>query len=448
MHCKKPLSVAIACVLFMLSGCDRSSESGNYRLNISPSLGMVKNATVRVYADDGRTLVGKGTTGSNGVAGMYIGGYKGPLVISIQGDNDATYFDENLGYEVTFPTGYSMRVLANNSYGNYGVSPLTELAYRIAVDEQLFPLSVYEVNTLNERVRAALAPELDSITRPMTIVDEVLLASLAALPQEERLVDTMGNRYALRLAALADLGVGQERPALAVMSALGSDILDDLDDNDDMVIDELDNIKAGKIDSLDKYGNALATPYNPVTIIDDLNTALNARAGQYAAPDLINAVANYNISLTGGTVMVDLAIADDGTNFTGCVNNGALLVDNDLYPKAVAGRVQNMRFQMVDASAPFGQNQVELFTFCANGQLRLTNSYYPVSNTFEIDIIEEELVDPLDPLSPLTIKSAIYTWRQNSNGMVYELMVLDRILYEVNIYGEKGLLYYGRFVPY
>lgn len=405
MHCKKPLSAAIACVLFMLSGCDRTTESGNYRLQLSPSLGMIKNANVRVYDADGRTLMGKGTTGTVGSLGMYPGPARGPVVVSILGDADATYYDEYLLSDVSFPTGQSMHALLASPYGNYGVSPLTELAYRIAVDQGLFPLTANEVNILNERVRAAFAPELSSLVEPMTIIDSTALLDFLVNP----MADTMANRYAVRLAALSILGSAESRPALTVMNALSNDILD------------------GVIDGLDKNSNPLTIPYDPNTIVADMTANLNTVAGMYASPALASAVSGYApMSLT-----IDLANIDDGSNFSGCVDDAVSTL-----PPGIIGETINMYFEAIDSASPFASGEATSFTFCKNGQLRIGSDYYVVSNTFAT------LIDPLDPVP------VVYTWEQNRNGLVYEVVALDNVIYEVNLYGEKGALYFGRFLPY
>jgi len=72
------------------------------------------------------------------------------------------------------------------------------------------------------------------------------------------------------------------------------------------------------------------------------------------------------------------------------------------------------------------------FTFCAGGQLRLTNSYYVVADAYvetPVDLIETR-----------------YSWTMASNGIVYELVTMNNDFFELNVYGSNGAVYYGRFV--
>lgn len=440
MHCKKLVSVAIAGVLLLDAGCDKSVDSKNYRLTVYPSLGMMKYAKVRIYAADGRTLLRKGNTGVNGIVGVAVGPVRGPVVIAVQGHRDvvydyllgsiegAWYFDENVGEFVSFPAGSVMRAVVPSAYGEYAVTPLTELAYRIAVDQQLFPLTTGEVNTLNGRVRDALAPELDSIIAPPTIIadkatvtglDESLpkdrFAWLDALdPEFSPLEDTQANRYALRLAAMAKVGNG----ALSTMYALNADILDEatgVDINGDMV-DDRDG--TGIINNYDINGVDLGAPYDPVTLVGDMNTALASFVDTFAVAGFPVAA---DISLN-----LDLSNIDDGSNFTGCGPG-----DSDL-PDDVKGVSLNMTFEQGNVVSPYDNEEVLRVSFCSNGQLRLDSDYYVVADSFTATAIDAIETD--------------YTWVQSANNMVYEMVTMDGLLFEVNVYGDNGSIYYGRFV--
>jgi hypothetical protein len=405
MHCKKLLPIVIISALLLI-GCDRSTGSSNNRVTVQPSLGLIQNAKVRIYAADGKTLLEKGTTGITGISSMSLPTARGPLVIAVYGDTGAVYFDESLGGYISLLPTPVMHAIVPSPLGKYAVTPLTELAYRVAVDQKLFPLTASEVNILNERIRAALAPELNNILTPPTLFSTTTTTG--------SLDDNQADRYALRLAAMAELGSGQGRPAVSVMNALGSDILDG--DDDDI----------GVIDDLDKNGDALTTPYDPVTLVADINTHLDNFASLYGTAELQAAVANpteySDISLT-----LDFTNIDDGSNFSGCGSG-----DNPSIPSDFKGRSINLEFERSDAASPYIDEEVVRFTFCTNGQLRLTTNYYVVSSEPTITVIDATMTT--------------YTWRQNGNGMLYEVVAMDDMLFEVNVYADNGALYFGRFV--
>ena len=414
MHCKKILSFALAGSLVFMAGCDRTVESGTYRLNVYPSLGKIQDAKVWIYAANNKTRIAKGVTGTTGHIGVFPGGGVGPAVVRVFSSTDVNsqYFDESLGGYISMPSGQGMHALVPSKYGNYAVTPLTELAYQIAINLDLFPLTAREVNALNERVRAMFAPELKSILSPPTI-----LGALPDCPDPEAgtcLQDTQADRYALRLMALARLGDGQTRPMLSVMNALREDILDSDGDN------------IGVIDSLDRNGDSMTTPYDTTTLIDDMNSWLSSLAATYGSSELQAAVASDSeypdISLT-----INMNNIDDGSNFTGCGAGDSAL------PDSVKGKTITMTFDQSDVAAPYDDNSRLSFTFCSNGQLRLRADYTVVDNNFETDVVDSIQTD--------------YIWRQVSTGLVYELVTMNDSLFEVNVYGNYGSDYYGRFAP-
>lgn len=408
MHCKKLITVVAVSLLFV-SGCDRTVEHPNHRLNIFPSLGLIQEAKVRVYAADGQTLLAKGTTGQTGQAGLYAGGGKGPAVIELRAEAGTVYYDEALNAFVSLPAGTTMHALVSAPVGSFAVTPLTELAYRIAVDQHLFPLSSAEVNTLNERVRLSFAPELDDITVPPTLVS-------APVPSYS-LTDTQANRYAVRLMALAQLGAAQSLPAASVMNALNVDILD------------------GTIDALDKNNQAITTPYNgnsadPDYIAPALTDILSSIAQPTlpAEPVVDAAFAATIMAYTPppSPLVIDLTNIDDGSNFTGCVAGGSTL------PTSLQDLTTNLTFEQSDQTSPYANGETLRFTFCANGQLRLANNYYVVANNYV-----EQVIDAIE---------IRYSWTMSGNNMVYETVVMNTDLFEVNVYDSNGV-YYGRFIP-
>lgn len=255
--------VTAFCLTSLLAGCwlegeddDGSGDEAppSNSASSSPSLGLVTNATVNFYRSDGITLLGSADTGSSGEVTIDAGGYSGPVVVEVLGDDvDAMYFDESLGTTRPFPEGQAFHALAP-SPSTLGVTPLTELAYQAAVRQGLFPISAAAVNELNEIVRASLAPSLASI---------LTVPALLGDPAVTRLEGNQSGAYALILAALAELGAGHASgaPALAAMNALVADLAD------------------GQIDG-DNNGTPIGAPYN--NFLSEMEANLNSMASTYS----------------------------------------------------------------------------------------------------------------------------------------------------------------------
>ena len=163
---------------------------------VSPSLGLVRNAQVKIFQADGTTLLGEGTSSNNGVVDVSYVNYTGPVVIEILGGGTAAYFDESLQAFTALPAGERIRAMAVLPDVNIAVTPLTNLAYEIAKARGVSPLTADDVNDINEQVRAAIAPGINSILA----IPELVSAATADV-----LDNTDAGRHALILAALADL---------------------------------------------------------------------------------------------------------------------------------------------------------------------------------------------------------------------------------------------------
>ena len=207
----------------LLAGCHKdddpsNADDANPSVRVTPSLGVVLNAPVRVLAADGQTVLTSGDTGSRGTVTLTLDPTTGPVVLEVRGDADASYFDEAAGTEVPFPDGERLRALVPVAEGEIAITLLTDLAYREAERQDAFPLSTEQVNQLNEAVRASLAPGLQSIVSVPTRFD--------GNTTRGDLDDDEPGRYAAVLAALAELAAGRNAPALAVTQALREDATD------------------------------------------------------------------------------------------------------------------------------------------------------------------------------------------------------------------------------
>lgn len=239
--------------LTALSGCSNDDDATrSSSTTATASLGLVQNATVNFYRADGSTLIGSGDTGASGSVTVPATGYTGPVIIEVLGDADASYFDESAGSAIAFGAGQKLRAVVAAPGGAVAVTPLTELAYQAAAHAGQIPISATQANAANEAVRAALAPGLSSILSVPTPFD----ASTAS----GSLTDTEAGRYALILAALAELASGDASPALTVLQALVADLVD------------------GQIDG-QANGSSVSAPYS--NFISDMETALNSMASSY-----------------------------------------------------------------------------------------------------------------------------------------------------------------------
>ncbi|MBQ0759958.1 MAG: hypothetical protein KBT72_09905, partial [Zhongshania sp.] len=92
---------------------------------VTPSLGLVRNAQVKIFQADGTTLLGEGASSNSGVVDVSYVNYTGPVVIEILGGGTAAYFDESLQAFTALPAGERIRAMAVLPDVNIAVTPLT-----------------------------------------------------------------------------------------------------------------------------------------------------------------------------------------------------------------------------------------------------------------------------------------------------------------------------------
>lgn len=291
-----------------------------------PSLGMVRRAAMTLHQADGTTLLGGGTTGTDGRVSIYHTGlYSGPVIVTVNGGDQAEYFDEASGTWTALAQGENLHALSPVATGTVAVTPLTEIAYRMALASNLFgngaSISAAAIDALNERVRNALAPELSDILTPPTLLDHKPGSGAGALGTG------MADRYALRLAAMAQLAADQGSNIVQLMAALATDIVDD-----------------GQIN---RSGAASGAPYGP-TFTTQLFAALGQSAGFYAGnalQQLLNAIDTPfddvspsvpfdDINNNGGTALIasgDGAALAGGRGVTGTVDGTTYTFTNPSY---------------------------------------------------------------------------------------------------------------------
>lgn len=238
------------------SGDDDGSASSS--VTVTPSLGKVENATVTLYAENGTTVLGTAELGSEGSVTFEVD-HDAAAVVEVSGDEDAMYYDEASQTMVSFNSEQSIRAIIPDVEGSVAVTALTEVAYQQAQTQESFPLTASTVNSINASVQAALAPQLNSILSVPT--------EFNSSTTTESLADTEAGRYALYLAALAELGSGDDsgQPALAVSVALAADLED------------------GELDGQSASGS-ISTPW--ADFIAELNAAIETYAEAYASVEL------------------------------------------------------------------------------------------------------------------------------------------------------------------
>ena len=274
---------------FDFGGGDDGSGGAARSLSATPSLGQIRNAAVRFYRADGVTLIASGDTGDSGRVTINPGNYRGPVIVEVIGDDvDASYFDEASGSLVAFGAGNSLRALLPGASGAIGVTPLTDIAYRAAVAQNLLPVSATVVNQLNTIVREALAPGLSSI---LSVPSDFNAATTSG-----SLNDDEAGRYALVLAALAQLSNGNASPALATLSALVADLVD------------------GVIDGQNNGTTVTGATYGS-NFINAMTAALNGVAASFGSSALqANAAAQAPASTTVDTSSVNNGGGEPGGN--------------------------------------------------------------------------------------------------------------------------------------
>ncbi len=287
-----------------------------------PSLGLIQQAEVVFYQADGTTVLGRRFTGADGTIRLnYSSTYEGPVVIKVLGGVNARYFDESLGHFQPFGPGQEMHAIVPSAKGTFAVTPLTEVAYQAAAQNGLLGggqrISVEATNELNHRVRSALAPEIDDITTPPTLVTTGTTG----------LGDTPADRYAMRLAAYAELAQKNGTDLITLSQKMAADLADD--------------------EELNRSGSAADAPYG-ADFADELYGHLQTMATTYAGSelrariqdpnelfdDVTNHIKTGDVTNSGGTALVPdgngMAL-DGGNGITATLDGTAITYRNASY---------------------------------------------------------------------------------------------------------------------
>ncbi|KZN53887.1 hypothetical protein N474_18765 [Pseudoalteromonas luteoviolacea CPMOR-2] len=267
MNINKPLQfLVLGLSLMSLPGCldndddDPAPIEQNTQITVTPSLGLIKNADIQVLTlSDNQPVSGAtGSTGDSGSATITIpAGSTGPFIVEVMPTSESEYFDEAKGTFLPLPTDTKLRAVLSALQSQVGVTTLTEIAANSIVSANVTDAS--SVNAVNEQIRKALAPALQSILQAPQLISENAAGSVN---------NDQGGIYAVTLAALANLGSTQDNPALAILNSLKADFLDN----------QLD----GKVGD-----KAFQNPiYNADSFISDLSTQITTYANSFGVSDL------------------------------------------------------------------------------------------------------------------------------------------------------------------
>jgi len=257
-------------------------------ITVTPSLGRITGADVLVTQADGTPIAGAtGSLTEDGTVSItHDGTYTGPILVTVTGNDGATYFDESAGTNLPMGADVSIRAFAPSPLEDVGVTILTELAAQI-VDKLEGAISAADVEAINNSVRASLAPDIPDLLTPPTIVSEDNIST-------QSLANDAGGVYALRLAALATLAAGEAAPALAILNQLASDLAD------------------GVIDGNGADGALASLSYTASDFANLFSNALELAASSLADTDLM-------------AVARDLAVAIDDNLLQAVLDAGVVL---------------------------------------------------------------------------------------------------------------------------
>lgn len=345
------------------------------QVTVTPSLGKILNAKVTLKnAKTGATL-GTGNTGNTGIATFNATQTSDPVIAEVQGQAGSKYFDESKKAELDFAATQTLRVVLPTITNNIGVSTLTEVAYQAAVKKAGSASAITsEIATAtNEAIRKALAPELASITTAATLVGSTADLSILA--------NTEAGKYALKLAALAELAKTQTAPALAILNQLAADITTD---------DKLDGIAAGK---------EITFTYNNSNLVSQITTNINGiittanLSGVGFNVNAFNPVVGaitINVGGTGGgtgsgqACLANVNYTVTGVPVIGTVNGTHKICYNNFPTNAICGAAnQQLQGLVSAANIPTGtgvgsvsyQYSYTAVSSCANSGANVTVNY-------------------------------------------------------------------------
>lgn len=369
-----------------------SNGSDTRTLIVSPSLGLIVGASVTATTTDGEALTETPVvTGDEGTASLAIpADHDAPLIVIVQGAAGATYFDEALGTTVPFPADARLRAFLSGPRDAVGVHALTEFAAAL-IEGNGGAVTAALIDDANERIRAALAADVDDLLTPPLIVG----ADLAPGSLE----DTPGARIAARLAALAELAPTDASPALTVARQLARDLAD------------------GVIDGSGSDGAIAELAYAVASFAAEVAERVAAFANTFGNTALQQTLADARPNLTPG--LPPISSGGSGGDVDGSDDVGPL---GDTEPAAVAAAlVGSYRLEYAQSAmgGPFEDAEIVTAVIGTGGAL---------------EIAGKTLVDPFYRLFSGAPNTAEIIWFDPVDSIEYALTDNDTAIFnEINV---------------
>ncbi|MFO1391933.1 MAG: IPT/TIG domain-containing protein [Agitococcus sp.] len=192
-------------------------------LTITPSLGKILNAKVKLKNAANNAPLGETTTGTTGTATFNVPATVNTVIAEVIGGGSATYFDEAKNAMVPMPASTVIRAATSlvNTNSEIGVTALTEAMVKRAETLAGSGSIVPQLNAAKAAVEAAFGIT-DILKAPTLVGSQADIANLGSTP---------AGQYALRLASLAkisaqNLGSGEATPAAKMAQAIAQDLAD------------------------------------------------------------------------------------------------------------------------------------------------------------------------------------------------------------------------------
>jgi hypothetical protein len=162
---------------------------------VTPSLGQFSLGTVVKLTKRDGTVLSTGTIGANGsVTLAYLQSYTDPIVVTVEGAADVTYFDEGTSNNESFPAGSKLRAVLPAPQAQAGVSALTDAAVaNLEAAGGLAQATADTVKQSNNKIAAVFG------------LTDILLAPTPVNKDTGAKLDhtSLNDQYALVLAAFA-----------------------------------------------------------------------------------------------------------------------------------------------------------------------------------------------------------------------------------------------------
>lgn len=192
-------------------------------LTVTPSLGKILNAKVKLKNAANNAPLGEATTGTTGKATFNVPTSVTTVIAEVQGGTGVTYFDEAKQQMVDMPASTIIRAAASviNTNSEIGVTALTEAALQRAEALAAGGSIIPHLNAAKSTVEDAFSVQ-DILKAPTLVGSALDMANLGSSQAEQ---------YALRLTSLAriaaqNLGNTEAAPAAKMAQAIARDLAD------------------------------------------------------------------------------------------------------------------------------------------------------------------------------------------------------------------------------